>query len=211
MKKILFLTFLMLAASCLASRADVAAGVSVNNAGTSFFISIGDYFSATQNDVSAVRERGIPDEEIPVVFFLARKAEVAPATIMELRLRGESWQLITASYGYGAEIFYVPVEPNAEVAPPYGHAYGYYRDKPRKEWNRMSLQDSEIINLVNLKFLSEHFSYPADSIMQKRHADERFYTINDDIEKQRMAEKNPDHATGTKKQAGKFKKFIKKI
>ena len=204
MKILMILAALLLSFASGVSRADTEAG-------TSYFVSIGAYFAVPQTDITAIREQGIPDEGIPVVFFVAQQAKVAPATIMEMRLKGQTWSEITAHYGFGPEIFYVPVEPNIEVGFPYDHAYGYYKDKPRNEWSSMYLQDAEIINLVNLKFLSEHFKYPANSIMKMRQADKRFYTINDEIEKQKQVEKNPDHLTGTKKQFRKLSKFIKKI
>jgi class 3 adenylate cyclase len=186
MKKVIFLALFIFSVACVASMAEVSAEASAGDTATSFFLSIGDYFSVSPTDVAVVRQRGIPDEEIPAVFFLARQAKKAPLTITELRLKGQSWLEITKTYGFGPEIFYVPVEPNEEVGPPYGYAYGYYKDKPRREWNNMALEDSDIINLVNLKFMSEHFKYPPKDIMKMRHEEMKFYAINDEIVKQQL-------------------------
>ncbi|MFA6448976.1 MAG: hypothetical protein WCX65_05905 [bacterium] len=233
MKKILFLTLALFSVTCLGAEAAVNAGVTMSKAGNSFYVSIGDYFSAPQKDVMYVSGQGIADEEIPVVFYLARQAKVAPAAIIGLRRKGSSWQAITSRYGFGPEIFYVPVSANAVVGPPYGHAYGYYRNNPRKDWKKIKLGDDDIINLVNLKFISEHYKYPAATIMEMRQKHKGFYAINDDIENQKIANKknakanaapannkavgkqlenngNPEHLTGTKKQVNKVKKFYKK-
>ena len=195
MKKGLFLTLLILSVACLGSVTAVNAGGSVGNAMSDaagdavgvFLRSIGDYFSVPQKEVIVVRERNIPDDEIPVIFYLSQQAKVSPSTIMELRLKGMSWQEITNRYGLGPEIFYVPVKENVAVGPPYGHAYGYYKSKPRKEWHKIKLRDDDIVNLVNLKFISGHYNYPAATIIGMRGKNKGFYNISCDIEEQREA------------------------
>lgn len=212
MKKIICLALFAISAMCLASPAVVNAEESASNAETSFFLAIGDYFTVLQSEITILRQEGIPDEEIPVVFFMAQQAKVAPTTIMKIRLKGKPWMEITTHYGFGTEIFYVPVEPNVEVSPLYDYAYGYYKNRPRKEWSDMNLRDPDIINLVNLKFLSENYKYPAYKIMEMRQDGMKFYEINDEIVKQQQAAMAPQpHKTGVKKQFGKLKKFLKKI
>ncbi|MFA6448995.1 MAG: hypothetical protein WCX65_06000 [bacterium] len=211
MKKVICLALLIFSVTCVAFTVAVRAEAPESDTGTGFFLSIGDHFSVSPTDITVVRKKGIPDEEIPVVFFLARQAKKAPLTITDLRLKGQTWLEITKTYGFGPEIFYVPVEPNEEVVAPYGYAYGFYKEKPRNEWNNMYLEDADIINLVNLKFLSENHKYPPKDIMKMRHEDMKFYAINDEIVKQQKADPPPPPKTGTKKQIWKLKKFIKKI
>lgn len=193
MKKIKLSIVLMLSLTVLIASAafGATAGTVVNNALSAardgFFRSIGEYFAVPQTQIVYVQQQRIPDDEIPVVFYMARQAKVTPATIIALRLKGDSWQVITNKYGYGPEIFYVPVNAKMAIGPPYGHAYGYYRNKPKKDWNKIKLEDADIINLVNLKFISEHYKYPVDSIMKMRQKNKVFYTIGDDIEKQKKA------------------------
>jgi len=67
-------------------------------------------------------------------------------------------------------------------------------------------RDEDIINLVNLKFIAEHYNYPPLTIMKMRQENKSFVAICDEIQQQI----NPDHPTGAKKQYGKMKKFIKK-
>ena len=207
MKKVMFLVLLLISATCLISETTVNAGTLVNNAVNSavgaardsFLRSIGDYFSVPQQQVITVTQRSIPDEQIPVVFYLARQAKVAPATIIELRLNGKSWLDITNRYGFGSEIFYVPVNTAVVTGPPYGHAYGFYKNKPRKEWSKIKLADADIINLVNLKFISEHYKYPPETIIKMRQKKSGFSTINADLEKQKNANKKNAKAAPAKK------------
>lgn len=185
MKKIVFTVLFLLSAAYFACASNVTAGVSLSPYGNSYFLSIGNYFSVPQREVREIRKRRIPDEEVPVVFFLAREARVEPETIVSLRLKGKSWQAIVSMFGLGPEIFYVPVDRDLDVGPPYGHAYGYYRNRPRRDWRRMRLGDDEIVNLVNLKFMSEQYRFPSETIMRERRQNKRFDEIGDDLDRQR--------------------------
>lgn len=160
-------------------------GVSIGNEGLNgFHLSVGEYYRVPEREVLVVRKRGIPDEELPVVFNLATQAHVAPGTIIDLRLRGMSWMDITLRYGLSPEIYYVPVKA-AKVGPPYRNAYGYYRKHPRHEWNRIVLHDKDVVNLVNLKFMSEHYGYAPEKVMQMRSEGRHFVAINESIFKEK--------------------------
>lgn len=162
------------------ARASVDIGISIGDEGIrDFYLSIGDYYHVPEREVIIIRERNIPDEEIPVVFFLAKRARVSPAGIVDLRLRGMTWMDITLHYHLTPEIFYVPVK----VRPPYGKAYGHYLNKPRKKWKRIVLRDDDVVDLVNLKFISEHYRYPAAEVMKKRFDGWNFVMIHDDVRK----------------------------
>ena len=43
-----------------------------------------------------------------------------------------------------------------------------YRLTPNSKWGTIELTDDEVINLVNLKFVSSHYDYSAFSIMEMR-------------------------------------------
>jgi hypothetical protein len=129
------------------------------------------YFEVPPQQVTVVRQRGIPDAEMPVVLFLAAHARVEPALIVDLRLRGLTWMEITRRYRLGAEIYYVPVEGvSVELInrAPYGRAYGYYRRHPRSEWHRIVLADADVINLVNLRVACEHYGYRPERVIELR-------------------------------------------
>jgi hypothetical protein len=135
-----------------------------------FHVAVADYYRVPERDVIVIRERRIPDYEIPVAFFIAQRAGVVPSRIVDLRLRGDSWWDISVRFGLGAEVFYVPVA--VTPGPPYGRAFGHYR-KPRKHWNTIVLSDEDIVNLVELRFLSEHYGVPPERVIDARgrHAD----------------------------------------
>jgi len=166
------------------ARAGMDLGISIGEEGVrSFYLSVGDYYRVPQREVIIIRERGIPYEEMPVVLFLAGRAHVAPGVIVDLRLRGMSWMDITFQYGLSPKIYYVPLR--TAPGPPYGNAYGYYKKWPRKEWKKVRLGDDDVVNLVNLKFASEHYGYSPEEVIKMRSGGRNFVEINEEIKKEK--------------------------
>ena len=63
--------------------ADVSLGVSLDQDGLKgFYLAIGEHYKVPETEVVVVRQKNVPDEELPVVFFLARQASVSPETII---------------------------------------------------------------------------------------------------------------------------------
>lgn len=161
--RILTITALLILASSLAVAADDDE-VDI----MPFYLGVSDYYRVPESEVLAVRGRVAPDE-VPVVFHLAERAEVRPARVAELRTEGHSWMSISQRLGVAPEAYYVPLE--REPGPPYGKAWGYYRNKPRKEWKEwrsFQLSDEEIVDLVNLRFVSDEWDVDRDHIVEMR-------------------------------------------
>ncbi|MEN6475920.1 MAG: hypothetical protein ABFD81_18035 [Syntrophaceae bacterium] len=188
-------------------------GVSGGSGGiTGFNLSIGEYYRVPEREVVVVHERGIAEEELPVVFFIAQRAHVRPEAVVDLRLRGMSWMDITLHFGLNPHIYYVPVVIGREYHP-YGPAYGYYRSHPRGGWKRGDLRDRDIINQVNLKFLSEHHRYAPEKIMRSRSEGRSFTTIERDIRGQKPSSdryQKPGGADQKKYQPNAFKPNTKR-
>lgn len=142
-----------------------------------FYQALGQYYGVPERDVIVIRDRRIPDDEIPVVLFLAKKANVQPSAIYDLRLRGDSWNDITRHFGLSPEIYYVPARTIS--GPPYGNAYGHYKNKPRNQWKTIRLEDNDVVNLVNLRFISDHYGYSPDRVIRMRSKGENFLAINE--------------------------------
>ncbi|OGC93430.1 MAG: hypothetical protein A2W25_02320 [candidate division Zixibacteria bacterium RBG_16_53_22] len=160
------------------ARSDVEFGLSADDGGLrEFHLAVGDFYRVPEKEVVVVRERRIPDEELPVVFFLASRARVGPGVIVGLRLDGRSWMDIALYYGLGADIFYVDARADG---PPYGRALGYYKNKPKKEWKYIRLADDDIVNLVNLSFISKHYGYSPNTVIKMRSQGKGFIAINSD-------------------------------
>jgi len=169
--------------------AQIQFGISGGDRGVdSFYLAIGDYYRVPEREVVVVRERHIPDDEIPVVFFIASRAGVSSQTVLNMRLGGSSWMDIALHFGLGPDVFYVPVEGN--YGPPYGHAYGYYRHHKRGQWKDIRLGDADVVNFVNLRFMSEHYGYSPDKVIRMRSEGRGFRDINNNFHREKFEKKD---------------------
>ncbi len=180
-RKTVILALFVLAAGWASVRGDqVSVGVSVADGELqAFYMSIGDYYGIPHREVVRVRERyRLQDEELPVVFFLAARARVSPSVLLDLRLGGLSWLDISFRYGLTPDIFFVPVT-TTKIGPPYGNAFGYYRKyRVGHQWDKIALSDREVVDLVNLKFVSEHHRIRPETVMEMRGRGQSFVKIN---------------------------------
>lgn len=159
-----------------AGRAELSFGLNLSSSGAdSFYLGVSNYYHVPQERVIYARDRSIPDDEIPVVFFLATRGNVGPDVIIQQRLGGMSWMDISLGLHLSPAIFYVPV--SAHPGPPYGRAYGYYKKYPRSQWNKIRLPDADLVNMVNLRFVSEHYGYTAKEVMNFRGKGGKFHQV----------------------------------
>jgi hypothetical protein len=157
-------------------RADVSAGLSVNGQGLEdFYVNIGSFFQVPQAQVAIVRQRQIPDEEAPVVLFLAQQGHVSTDVIVNQRLGGMSWMDIALGLHLNAGTFYVPV--TGDPGGPYTSIYAHFKGKKRR-WKSIRLRDDEIVNLVNLRFTTQRYGYRPDEVATLRTGGKHFYEIS---------------------------------
>ena len=187
-----FFLLISLLASPVSAETQWSLGISIGNEGLrNFSLSVGEYYRVPPREVVVVRERGFHNEELPVIFFLASRARVASGVIIDLRSRGLSWMDITLHFGLSPEIYYVPVQVT-KVGPPYGKAYGYYKKHPKHEWKRVVLADDDVVNLVNLRFISEYHGYAPEHVMRMRADGRNFVVINETVYQEKRSRKK-DH------------------
>jgi len=171
------LCFMAVALPCMAD-SYWNVGVSGGRSGLDgFSFSIGEYYGVPEREVIVIHDRGIYEEELPVVFYLARQAHVRPGYVVDLRLSGMSWMDITLYLGLVPDIYYVPVVIDRRWYP-YGPHYRYYHHHPRGGWTRHDLDDRDIINQVNLRFMSERHHYAPEKIMRYRSEGRSFHDID---------------------------------
>jgi hypothetical protein len=71
------------------AKADV--GTAVTDATVDYFDSIADHFRNSRRAVLAIRDKGIPAEEIPAVLHIARNSTASPNQVIDARKSGTAW------------------------------------------------------------------------------------------------------------------------
>jgi hypothetical protein len=150
-----------------------------------YYASLADYFGMTTEKVMDIQEKGIPDEEVPVALFVVSNSnDTGKAAKLEdvisLRKAGKSWMDITLQLGLTTDIYYFPVEGYLE-SKPFGGAYKKFFDTPRKKWRSIKLADNEIVNLVNLRFLSRYYELTPAEVIKMCEKEQKFMVVNREI------------------------------
>lgn len=178
--------------------------ISVSDEDSGFAFSISNFYKVPEKEVIVIKERGIPEEELPVVFFIAEKARVKPATIIDLRLRGLSWMDISLKYGITADVYYVPVNV-VEVGPPFGKAYGHFKKYPKHRWKEIRLDDDDIVNLVNVRFISNYHGVEPDIIIREKSHGKRYIVLDKEFKEKKHKHKKDKEEKKEKKHKHKHK------
>ncbi|MGH7442278.1 MAG: hypothetical protein ACREKE_06345 [bacterium] len=115
---------------------------------------VSGYYSVPEDEVWGYELQGIGYEELPVVFYVARRAQCAPGLVVSLRLSGMSWQAICMHFGLDPGIFYWHSLFATDLGGPYGDIYmGFHRHPHRFwTWSELGLSDAQIVDCVNLRF-----------------------------------------------------------
>ncbi len=161
-----------------------------------FHLAVSNYYRVPQREVIAIRERHISDDDLPVVLFVAQRARVAPTQIIDMRLRGFSWWSISVHFSLGPDVYYVPVA--VTPGPPYGRALGHYK-RPRGQWRTIILSDPDVVNLVHLRFLSEHYHVAPARVIELRGRHNGFVDVHATVSGRRAGrgrDDNPRPKTG---------------
>ncbi len=120
-----------------------------------YYKAIADYHVVSYDSVVAellVADTTIADEDLPVVLFVAERAQTPPMTIVEVRSMGESWDEIVKGRMLQSDIFYIMVAGGIE-SKTYAPIFDKFKSTPKKDWKSLQFSDREIVDLVNLRFI----------------------------------------------------------
>ncbi|HTB23149.1 MAG TPA: hypothetical protein VK914_10635 [bacterium] len=131
---------------------------------------VSDYYQVAPDQVWGFEQQGIPMEELPVVFYVARRAQCAPGLVVDMRMQGMSWAAICMHFGLGPGIFYWHDVFAVDLGGPYDGIYWGFRRHPHRfwRWNVIALSDADIINCVNLRFSTAYWHCAPYQVAQWR-------------------------------------------
>jgi hypothetical protein len=133
-----------------------------------------DYFKVTEDQIDSLLKTPVPDEEMPIVLFIAQRAGVDPGSVLVVWSSGLNWMQTAHHFGLNPWLFFIPIQGDLKNTP-YLKPYHYFKDRN----NRVRLSDDDMINLVNLKFIAEQYNRDPKEIVQLRAQGQSFRAIND--------------------------------
>ena len=128
---------------------------------------VSEYFKADADQVQEVASYLPRTDELPVAYMVAMKAGVDPVVVAEKRYDGQKWQEILQQYGLGSDLFRMEVRgfvPSSVYQP----ILDKFPDDQPAAWKTAPLTDRDILNMANLKFISDHYGYSMYRVMAMR-------------------------------------------
>ena len=140
-----------------------------------YYEAVAAYHQVSYDSVVAkllVADTTLAAVDLPVILLIAERAVTAPATIAEARSQGGSWVDIARGRMLQLDIFYFMIVGPIE-SETYAPIFGKFKSTAEKDWKLLEFTDQEIVDLVNLRFISSHHDYSLFKIMEMRDASER--------------------------------------
>lgn len=134
------------------------------------------YYEITVDDLTALKETGLALEEIPVALHLASPAMTTPVNLATLRARGDSWRGIADMRQVEPTSVYVLIGKEFK-SKTYEPIFAKFTKVKGATWEDVPLTSEDIVNLVNLKFLTSHYGYSMFEIMAMRDEGTDFVSI----------------------------------
>lgn len=156
------------------------------------------YFDEDRGSIDRVAVRYRNPDDLAVALFIARRSGKSADHIHGLRERGLSWWDISVRLGMPMDVWFVPVA--RDPGPPYGKAYGHWKNHKRDKRHAVVLNDTELRNLVAVRVLHEYYGVSVAVAMDWRSSGRDLRTLVSGEYNQRHAHKHP--ATGKSKGRG---------
>jgi hypothetical protein len=140
-------------------------GVAAQDASVDAYLGgLAGHFGLPAAEVRVLSEWDIEPEEVAVVLFLAEEGGVSSDALIALHRAGRSWTQLAERYGMHAGTFHVPLAESASAGP-LSAAYERFRGTPRAQWSSIDLDEDELVQLVNLKVLSDYLNVPPGRVV----------------------------------------------
>jgi hypothetical protein len=138
------------------------------------------YFSVSEDVIRELEASRIGVENIPVALLIHQRTGLPVGTITELREGGDTWMEIASAHRLRPQDFYVIVVGQVE-SKTYTPIITKFKSTPINQWDTIELTDTDIVNLVNLKFIASQHDYSIFKAMALRDQGKDFTQINHEV------------------------------
>ncbi len=179
------------------------AQITVSNPGAMpVTVTFSEYYKVEPRIVDGLMAQNVSNDDISVALFLANLAKVTPETVIGYRAKGLSWADITGQLGVKPDVYFVGLPSNP--GPPYGNAWGYWKNRRAQPPPVFNLADDDLRNLVQLRLVSQYYKVTPRTVIHWRGSGKDFSTIIADQHGKKMGQGKPNN--GDKASPGKVKK-----
>ena len=135
---------------------------------TDLYFSISSrYFDQDRDTVSRWGARYRDPDDLAVVLFIRKHTGRSFDELYALRQqRGLTWWEIGVRFGMPADAWFVPVK--RDPGPPYGKAYGHWKNHKHDRGAPVVLSDADVRNLVAVRMVHEYYGVSVDVAMEWR-------------------------------------------
>lgn len=170
MKRILLALFVVAGLAAPTAQAgldiDFGATIRIGDSDDLFLSVSARYFDADRRSIDRVALYYRNPDDLTVALFVARRSGKSADVIHHLRTDGLSWWEISLRLGMPMDVWFVPVK--RDPGPPYGKAYGHWKNHKRDKRHAVALTDGDVRNLVAVRMLHEYYGVSVDVAMEWR-------------------------------------------
>ncbi|MBU2503214.1 hypothetical protein KJ682_17940 [bacterium] len=119
-------------------------------------------------------------DELPLAFTIAAGAGADPAAVAAKRAEGLDWRTVLADFGLGCDLFHLEIRgflPSPIFQPIFDK---FDADNPA-QWASAPLTDMDLLNLANLKFITESQDYSLYRVVAMRDKGRGFTQIHQEV------------------------------
>jgi hypothetical protein len=115
-------------------------GTGVKDATVDYIDSLSDYFRNSRRAVMAIRDKGIPEEEIAAILYIARNSTASPNQVIDARKASKPWGDIARQYNVKTSNDDLVTEANL-------HFLSAYHGRPSEEVRAMRAKGASWIDI----------------------------------------------------------------
>jgi hypothetical protein len=142
-------------------------GLKVNDDARFFLNLTNEHYAVPERTAVAVVNRcPRPQDDYPVVMLLARLSGRSADAILTMRLHGTPWVDVFARTQVSPDVLFVGMD--RDPGPPYGRAWGYWRNHGHDRDARAALSDDQIVDLAKLQIVSGYYHVSPYAVIAER-------------------------------------------
>ncbi|HEV8334855.1 MAG TPA: hypothetical protein VGR67_00355 [Candidatus Polarisedimenticolia bacterium] len=157
---------------------DVSMGMNVNE-DTRIFLNVSNEVWRPAMPVTVIERMRYPEDDFPVIAFLAFHTHRDPGAILSLRNEGYPWNEVFFRLNVSPSVLFVGMD--RDPGPPYGNAWGYWKKNSRPgTYRRVRFADRDVVGLVKVQTAARHFGASPFAVIDAQRQGKRVeaYTAN---------------------------------